>query len=363
MKLLYNMLGLLILFITQLGAQQSISNYVGFQVERVRANSLTLIGINSSSDRGGEQSRTISDLFGFYNDARLIPTANGTAKDADVVWVQVGDTWEQVFYNFYDLDFPPMTTGWRAVGKGNEDMSGLVVQRGFMIDSQQDIDWGLVIAGYVNPNPTVHMERRKWSIINRGTPVPISLNDSNVHQSIGLLKGDQNTADIIWLQNEGMWEGYYYATTKTFPPLSEGWKKIGAGDQDYGYNVIDSSAFLLQARGNTPSDRILKILPPSNFGSTQKITIPGAPARAIINWDLQIGFGQNANRLYFLTSWPAMKGIHYTTQYYNEFGSWQTFASRDYVGVDGAETFTDYAVLGTGLYWGVGRVISEHINW
>ena len=361
MKPLYNLLGLLILLVTPLGAQQSVSNYVGFEVERVRANTITLIGINSSNQLGREQSRTISDLFGFYNDARLTPTGDGTATNADVVWVQVEDRWEQVFYNFYDREFPPMTTGWRAVGRGNEDMSGLVVERGFMIDSKQNEDWGLVIAGHVNPGVKTYKTNQNLSIVNRGTPVPITFNESNIHQSMGLLKGDQNTADIIWIQNEGVWEGYYYAVTKTFPPLSEGWKKIGAGDQDYGYQLITSSAFILQAKG--PSDRQLRILPPSNFDSTQKITVKGAPPRTIIDWDLRIGFGQNANLLYFVTSWPAVKGLHYDTQYYNEFGSWQTFASRDFVGVNGAETFSDYAVLGTGLYWGVARVISEYINW
>ena len=45
MKPLYNLLGLLILLVTPLGAQQSVSNYVGFEVERVRANTITLIGI------------------------------------------------------------------------------------------------------------------------------------------------------------------------------------------------------------------------------------------------------------------------------------------------------------------------------
>ena len=363
MKPLYNLLGLLILLVTPLGAQQSVSNYVGFEVERVRANTITLIGINTSNQLGREQSRTISDLFGFYNDAGLTPTGDGTSANADVVWVQVGDKWEQVFYNFYDRVFPPMTTGWRGVGRGNDDMSGLVVQRGFMIDSKQNMDWGLVIAGHVNPNVKTIKERRQLSIVNRGTPVPITFNESNIHQSMGLLKGDQNTADIIWIQNKGVWEAYYYAVTKTFPPLSEGWKKIGGGDQDYGYQLITSSAFILQANGRTPSDRQLRIWPPANFDPTQKITVKDAPPRTILDWDLRIGFGQNANRLYFVSSFTATKGISYTTEYFDENNSWHFLTSRDYVGVDGAETFTDYAVLGTGLYWGVGRVITEYINW
>jgi hypothetical protein len=118
----------------------------------------------------------------------------------------------------------------------------------------------------------------------------------------------------------------------------------------------------LQARGNTPSDRVLKIWSPAGLESQQKITVKGAPPRTIIDWDLRIGFGQNANRLYFVTSWPAKKGIRYTTEVW-ENNSWRFLTGRDYVGVDGAETFTDYAVLGTGLYWGVGRVVTEYINW
>ena len=361
MKPLYNLLGLLILLVTPLGAQQSVSKYVGFEVERVRANTITLIGINSSDQLGREQSRTISDLFGFYNDARLTPTGDGTATNADVVWVQVEDRWEQIFYNFYDREFPPMTTGWRAVGRGNADMSGLVVERGFMIDSKQNEDWGLVIAGHVDPGVKTYKTNQGLSIINRGTPVPITFNESNIHQSMGLLKGDQNTADIIWIQNKGVWEGYYYAVTKTFPPLSEGWKKIGGGDQDYGYQLITSSAFILQAKG--PSDRQLRILPPSNFDPTQKITVKDAPPRTILDWDLRIGFGQNANRLYFVSSFTATKGISYTTEYFDENNSWHFLTHRDFIGANGPVIFTDYAVLGTGLYWGVARVVTEYINW
>ena len=331
---------------------QSYSNYIGFQVERIRANSLTLIGLNTPRIPNTPDTRKISELFGLYNSSNL--TANANYQEADIIWVQKGGQWIQVFYSDRDLEFPPITQGWRAVGWGDTDMSGLVIEKGFFIESKQNVDWGLAIGGYVNITDQVHVGLKSFSIVNRGTPIPITFAEANIQNSKGFKKGNQSEADLIWIQNEGVWEAYYYALDSEFPPLTEGWKKIGSGNEDYNYQLITSSAFLLDTQG---SDKVIRIQSPSNFHKIPKETDPLAPTKADIQPRFQLGFGQLANRLYFVGSWNGKIGIRYTTEIYDPAG-WWTLSVTD----GNNNVLNNSATIGSELTWGVARVISEYIN-
>ena len=58
--------------------QQSYSNYIGFQVERIRANSLTLIGLNTPRIPNTPDTRKISEIFGLNNSSKLTDNAKNT---------------------------------------------------------------------------------------------------------------------------------------------------------------------------------------------------------------------------------------------------------------------------------------------
>jgi hypothetical protein len=361
--ILLRLLILLLVIVSPLGAQ-TVSNLSGFQVERIRANSLTIIGLNSSVNPNGSVSRSIGKIFGPSSAAYILGNTNPI--NADIIWVPNEDgTWLQIFWSPGGNVFPPITRGWRAVGYGDQDMSGTMVNRAFFYESKRDTDWGLAIGGYVRRSNNNITSNKDWTLLNRGTPVPVNFTEANISSSVGILKGNESEADIFWIQKNGLWEGYYYALKQTFPPLTEGWKKIGDGNRDHSYTEISSSAIFLQApkwavADNTlPAKRLITIWPPAGF-LTKKLTDPSEPPAAMVSNMLDWGFGQNANNLYFVISWPGKMGISYTSEYYDKLLGWTFLATSE--GTGGPELLFNYAVVNN-LPWGVARVTSEWINW
>ena len=355
---------LLLAIVSPLGAQ-TVSNLAGFQVERIRANSLTLIGLNTSVNPNGSVSRSIGKIFGPSSAAYVLGNTN--PANADIIWVPTDDgTWLQIFWSPGGDVFPPITRGWRAVGYGDQDVSGTMVKRGFFYESKRNEDWGLAIGGFVNRANNNIISNKSWTLINRGTPVPISFAEANISSSPGLLKGDESRGDIFWIQREGKWEGYYYTLKQQFPPLTEGWKKVGDGNTDHSYTLISSSAIFLQApkwsvtNNMLPAQRIITTWPPAGFKRIKKATDPNEPPAAMVNNMLEWGFGQNLNNLYFVITWPGKAGISYTSEYYDTFTGWNVLATRE--GTGGPELLFNYAVVNN-LPWGVARVTSEWVNW
>ena len=357
--LLIRLLILLLAIVSPLGAQ-TISNLAGFQVERIKANSLTLIGLNSSVNPNGNVSRSIGRIFGSSSAAYILGDTNPI--NADIVWVPREDgSWLQLFYSPGGETFPPITKGWRAVGYGDQDMSGTMVKRAFFYQSKRNEDWGLAIGGFVSNQNNNISSNKEWTLLNRGTPVPITFSEANISSSPGLIKGSETKADILWIQRDGLWEGYYYALKQKIPTLTEGWKKLGDGNKDHSYTEISSSAIYLQApkwavSNNTlPAERLITIWPPAGFGAGKKLTDPLDPPAAMVNHILEWGFGQNTNLLYFVITWPGKAGISYTTEYYDGM-QWQYL--QQHQGTGGPELLFNYAVVNR-LPWGVARVISE----
>jgi len=362
----YIIIGLLILLsiVSPIGAQ-TISNLTGFQVERIKPNSLNLIGLNTSVTPNASTAKTIYRIFG-ENATNAYVKKSNNPSEADNIWVIQNDgTWLQIYYAPGGGGFPPVTEGWRAVGYGNTDMAGTLVKGGFLYQSKRDEEWGLAMAGFVNTNKTNIITDTQWTILNRGTPIPISFTGLNLSSSQGLIKGNEREADILWLQEDGVWSGYYYALKQNFPPLTEGWRKIGAGDQDFSYHTVNSSGILLQApswavsNGMLPDKRLITLWPPSGFQTNKKITDPNDPPKAQVDYTLSYGLGQLSNRLYFAVLWQGKQGINYTTEYYDTFTGWTFLSERE---GDGINLNYDYTIVDF-LPWGVTRITSEWVNW
>ncbi len=360
-------IGLLILLLTIVSpaGAQTISNLTGFQVERIKPNSLNLIGLNTSVTPNGSTAKTIYKIFG-ENATNAYVKKSNNPSEADIIWVIQNDgTWLQIYYALGGEVFPPITEGWRAVGYGDTDMSGTLITGGFFYESKRDDEWGLVMAGFVNTNNTNIITRTEWTILNKGTPVPMSLTGLNLSSSQGLIKGNEREADILWVQENGVWSGYYYALRQNFPPLTEGWRKIGSGNQDFSYHAVNSSGILLQApkwavsNGMLSSRRLITIWPPSGFQRARKVTDPNDPPKAQVDYSLSYGIGQMPSRLYFAVLWPGKQGINYTTEYYDTFTGWTFLSERE---GDGVNLNFDYTIVDF-LPWGVVRVNSEWVNW
>ena len=363
----YIVIGLLILLlaiVSPIGAQ-TFSNLTGFQVERIKPNSLTLVGLNTSVTSNGSTAKTIYKIFGENATNAYVKKSNDPSK-ADNIWVIQNDgTWLQIYYAPGGEVFPPVTEGWRAVGYGDTDMAGTLITGGFLYESKRDEEWGLAMAGFVNKNKTNIITRTKWTVLNRGTPIPMSLTGLNLSSSLGLLKGNEREADILWIQEDGLWSGYYYALKQNFPPLTEGWKKIGSGNKDFSYHIVNTSGILLQApkwaatNNMLSSKRLITLWPPAGFQTIRKVTDPDAPPKAQVDYTLSYGIGQLASSLYFAVLWRGKQGISYTTEYYDTSTGWTFLSERE---GDGVNLNFDYTIVDY-LPWGVTRVTSEWVNW
>ena len=227
-------------------------------------------------------------------------------------------------------------------------MGGTLITGGFFYESKRDEEWGLVMAGFVNTNNTNIITRTEWTILNRGTPIPMSLTGLNLSSSQGLLKGNEREADILWVQENDVWSGYYYALRQNFPPLTEGWRKIGSGNQDFSYHTVNSSGILLQApkwavsNGLLSSRRLITLWPPSGFQRARKVTDPNDPPKAQVDYSLSYGIGQIPSRLYFAVLWSGKQGINYTTEYYDTFTGWTFLSERE---GDGVNLNFDYTIV------------------
>jgi len=71
----------------------------------------------------------------------------------------------------------------------------------------------------------------------------------------GLQDGTAATADIIWVPTENGFAQYYYNPGQAFPPVSAGWKQIGAGNADQaGASVPFTAGMFVQRRAASDLD-------------------------------------------------------------------------------------------------------------
>jgi hypothetical protein len=76
-----------------------------------------------------------------------------------------------------------------------------------------------------------------------------------VANEAGLQDGTSATADIIWVPTENGFAQYYYNPGQVFPPVSAGWKQIGAGNADQaGASVPFTAGIFVQRRAASDLD-------------------------------------------------------------------------------------------------------------
>jgi len=219
-------------------AQQSTSNYFGFQTEPIRANIMSPVSVNIMRRPDGGHYQTIAEIFGSQNEVGL-KTGDPDLEEPDIVWLVNGDQWTQIYYN----------GGWRAVGHGDRDMSesAPLFNRGFYLQSRRDSDWWLVFAGYVNRDAMDYYIEPGLNLLNRGYPLDITLSKSGLASSPGFTWGDELTGDLVWLYKDGeVWNGeweHYYVAEHTGR-----WQKVGGGKEDFGHKTIPST-FAINVRG------------------------------------------------------------------------------------------------------------------
>ena len=352
MKLLINILRLLALTPILTEAQQSTSNYFGFQTEAIRANIMSPVSVNFTREPDGSHYQTIGQMFGPHNEVGL-KTGDPDLQEPDIVWLLNGDEWTQVYYN----------NGWRAVGHGDRDMSESApfFNRGFFLQSRRDFDWFLIFAGYVYRDAMDYYIEPGLNLLNRGHPLSITLSKSGLASSPGLTWGDELTGDMVWLYKDGgawngEWEHYYVAED------TGRWQKVGGGNEDFSHMTI-SSTFGIYVRGkggeiilNPPA-----IIRRSKTATVKKWTSPiPAPPTPYVYWTLRSGLDGNP---YFFALWYAHNfKVRYNTQIIDTWNNrWVTVYSQ--TGLSQSWD-ADPELLGTSAgivpgSAGVGRIVAE----
>ena len=343
-------------------AQKSVSDYFGFHSEIIKANSITPISVNVTTYPNGGHHRTISETFGSLNQIGL-KVGNPDLLEPDIVWVKdsnnlVKGDWLMIYYN----------EGWRALGLGDEDMRDypLDYNRGFFIESRRSVDWLIIFGGYVKRDAMVYDIVNGRNILNRGYPLPITLDESGIAHSKVLARATPKTVpDTVEMYVDGEYGSYYFAEQDKSSNLTKGWKKVGEGNTDFGHVVIPS-AFVVTVYGK--GGRII-LNPPKVLRRSKIIEIKNPvfppPPKPFIYWTIQLNERFN-NRPFFYAMWYSYNfKVRYTTEIIDAFG--QIGNPNKWLAV---HTQTGFAWLeNTELLWtdasiiplrlGVGRIVAE----
>ena len=334
------------------------SDYVGFHVETIKANGFTHVAYNVSKTPNGRHNRSINEAFGPNNEIGLV--AHPYWRDADIVWVKYGDEWIQFYYNDQDLINDPegLSVGWKGVGWGDTDLGDYYIPEtsGFWIESKRSEDYVIAFGGYVRRLPMVYRVTRGFNSLNRGYPIPITLDQSLIHKSSGFKTGING--DIVWLQREdtGKYDQYYYSNKKEFPFLPDGWRKIGSEMDDAGSDYIPS-AFAIQVKHR--GGRVT-LHPPVDFVGKKTLTRVGIqppPEPPYITPFIEVW--PNDLQPYFYAYWYTNQKVKYITEVYEPWSGW--FIINERVPPHPKPDTFDFARI-LSLRWGVARIISEWSN-
>jgi len=347
MKPLSQILIFLLVFLSPVNAQQSISTYFGFHTEVVRAHATTPLCSNVTPLPNESFNQTIEELFGPNNEIGL-KAGNIQTGDPDIVWVENRDERVPIHYD----------NGWRSVEFEGENMSGFIAKdSNFSIESHKDLDWYIGFLGYVSQKAMVYDVHAGYNTLNRGFPVPIRLDKSGIATSAGFKWGDELTGDIVYIfNNDGAFDGYYYS--------GKGWKKLG--DEGYFGAVYLSSSLAIDVRGkggriiiSPPAPVRQSKLAPKVYGRWPSVVEP--PPRPDVYTSIQISGGVP----YFVASWnPHNFKVVYTTEIYDPTMQPNWFSVGWQISPEGLENPPPLATVASlhSLRYGLGRVIAEWSN-
>jgi len=342
-------------------AQNSISTPFGFHTQTIRhftqngqQGNFTLIG-SPSFTKG---SYTIADIFGINNEFGL---SQGDSEVGDKIWINDPETnyWSQIYYQY---SFPPFfTEGWRQIGGGDVDVSTKTIPQNASIFLQSGVgalhrpDMSNVSFAYLlNVPPCVTYEAKSgtFNFFSRGIPIGIPLMDTGIQISPGYMKGDSQSADILWIPN-GTWNAHPHGYSQFFytqdlPPFfTEGWKQVGKGNEDMS-NILLTSSFAIQTKGPGGEIRVCNPL-----WSKIETAFPGAPPVPLL--EVMIDLQQDR----FVVSWiSSSSNIRYSIEAWDEWShQWSVVLVNDPVAA--GQIVNNWAGLSMGS--AIGRVVSEWI--
>jgi len=188
---------------------------------------------------------TIASVFGPTNQFGL---AAGDETTADQIRIFNGTGYDVYYYS----NGGAAGTGWRKVGAGNADISGVKIlpDEGLVIAHSPATPVNVVLLGAVKVGTTSFPMFQGLNIVSNPYAAPLKLKDSglyNADPTKGLAGGGSTTADQVRIYNGSSYDTYYYSTVGL---AGVGWRKAGAGSTNQENVEIPVGASFLVTRRN-----------------------------------------------------------------------------------------------------------------
>jgi hypothetical protein len=195
----------------------------------------------------------LSDLFD--NHPGLLKVDNFNPDSGDLILLPSGDGH---FHRYFYSSYPGLEGLFNATTGLAEDPE-LVSTEGLLFLHRGATPLDIVISGSVKLKDTLLTVADTFNYFSSMYPAGETLGVSNLEAS--LQAGTAATADLVWMEvGAGVYQQYFYSDGT--PPLTVGWREVGAGDTSM-ENVAFSSGFAIHRRAASPYDALLT--PPSFY--------------------------------------------------------------------------------------------------
>ena len=173
--------------------------------------------------------RTLGDYFGADNSAGF---QEGSADTADVIWLPDGEAFKKAYYSEEVLVLG-VTAGWKLVGAGNDDQANFPIDftSGLIVERRGEEALDLTFTGHVKLTPTTVMADAPFTYLSRVYPAGATLGNSGIESVV--TPGSPDATTNLWLADgAGAFKKGYFAAEVLVLGITEGWKLVGAGNDD-----------------------------------------------------------------------------------------------------------------------------------
>lgn len=185
---------------------------------------------------------TLATLFGAANEVGL---RAGDAGMADQISIYNGKGYDVFYYSDAEAG-----TGWRRVGKGDQDQAGYVIypDDGLLIRRHDETPLNAIVTGIVKAGRTTIPVHLGTNLIGNVYPSAVTLADSRLYTgspATGVRSGNAKSADKVLIYNGTDFDTYYYQANT----LGRGWRKSGDPHTDAGATEIPAGGAFMLKRG------------------------------------------------------------------------------------------------------------------
>lgn len=151
----------------------------------------------------------------------------GDANTGDLVYVPSTNGTFDVYYHSENSIFGDGE--WIKIGPGGDGANTPILYTSAVyVLNRSNVDYDLVITGEVKVTPSLIKLTEAFNYVSAVYPVGTTLTNSGIADSVGFLKGDANTGDLVYISdsvNHGSFRIFYHSENSIFGDGA--WTEIG----------------------------------------------------------------------------------------------------------------------------------------